>query len=126
MSFAPSGLTDDVEIRTTSSLVDYVFKRIGKDYLSFDDQLEVGISNLDDQKTQQTTLLATEPDARLEKPIIDQTRETITPAEEATPKSSLPQQGESTAPLCVECGAMTMRAGSCYVCGVCGTTTGCS
>ena len=126
MSFAPSGLTDDVEIRTTSSLVDYVFKRIGKDYLSFDDQLEVGISNLDDQKTQQTTLLATEPDARLEKPIVDQTRETITPAEEATPKSSLPQQGESTAPLCVECGAMTMRAGSCYVCGVCGTTTGCS
>ena len=126
MSFAPSGLTDDVEIRTTSSLVDYVFKRIGKDYLSFDDQLEVGISNLDDQKNQQTTLLATEPDARLEKPIVDQTRETITPAEEATPKSSLPQQGESTAPLCVECGAMTMRAGSCYVCGVCGTTTGCS
>jgi len=126
MSFAPSGLTDDVEIRTTSSLVDYVFKRIGKDYLSFDDQIEVGISNLDDQKAQQTTLLATEPDARLEKPITDQIKETIEPVEESTHKSNLHQQGESTAPLCVECGAMTMRAGSCYVCGVCGTTTGCS
>ena len=126
MSFAPSGLTDDVEIRTTSSLVDYVFKRIGKDYLSFDDQIEVGISNLDDLKAQQTTLLATEPDARLEKPITDQIKEAIEPVEESTHKSNLPQQGESTAPLCVECGAMTMRAGSCYVCGVCGTTTGCS
>jgi ribonucleoside-diphosphate reductase alpha chain len=131
MSFAPSGLTDDTEIRTTSSLVDYIFKRIGKDYLSFDDQLEVGISNPDDQKAQQTTLIAREepavaPVTVKEQPVVERVSEPAQPVEESTQKSSAMHQGESTAPLCVECGAMTMRAGSCYVCGVCGTTTGCS
>ena len=34
--------------------------------------------------------------------------------------------GDSTAPLCYNCGNQTQRAGSCYVCSSCGSTTGCS
>jgi ribonucleoside-diphosphate reductase alpha chain len=30
------------------------------------------------------------------------------------------------APLCFNCGNMTQRAGSCYVCTACGSTSGCS
>jgi ribonucleoside-diphosphate reductase alpha chain len=33
---------------------------------------------------------------------------------------------DSTAPLCYNCGNQTQRAGSCYVCSSCGSTTGCS
>ncbi|MDQ5914099.1 MAG: ribonucleoside-diphosphate reductase alpha chain, partial [Patescibacteria group bacterium] len=33
MSFAPAGVTDDPEIRTASSLMDYIFRKIAKDYL---------------------------------------------------------------------------------------------
>ncbi len=29
-------------------------------------------------------------------------------------------------PLCAECGDITVRNGTCYVCAACGTTTGCS
>ncbi|HEY5267734.1 MAG TPA: vitamin B12-dependent ribonucleotide reductase, partial [Candidatus Saccharimonadales bacterium] len=48
MSFTPSGLTDDQEIRTASSIVDYVFRRLALTYLSFDDLLELGLKSFDD------------------------------------------------------------------------------
>jgi len=32
----------------------------------------------------------------------------------------------SDAPMCMQCGITMMRAGSCYVCSSCGTTSGCS
>ena len=48
MSFAPSGLTDDAEIKTASSLVDYIFRRLAKEYLTLDDQLELGLASLED------------------------------------------------------------------------------
>ncbi|HET6924488.1 MAG TPA: vitamin B12-dependent ribonucleotide reductase, partial [Candidatus Saccharimonadales bacterium] len=35
-SFAPAGITDDVDIRTASSITDYIFRRLALDYLSFD------------------------------------------------------------------------------------------
>jgi hypothetical protein len=47
-SFAPAGVTDDTEIKMASSLVDYIFRRLAKTYLSIDDQLELGLVSLDD------------------------------------------------------------------------------
>ena len=41
-TYAPSGITDDSEIRTASSITDYIFRRLALDYLSFDDRLELG------------------------------------------------------------------------------------
>jgi ribonucleoside-diphosphate reductase alpha chain len=56
-SFAPAGVTDDPEIRTASSIVDYIFKRLGKTYLSFDDQLEVGLASIDEMPNNRKSLL---------------------------------------------------------------------
>ena len=36
------------------------------------------------------------------------------------------KSADNTAPLCYNCGNQTQRAGSCYVCSSCGSTTGCS
>ncbi|MGH7194311.1 MAG: vitamin B12-dependent ribonucleotide reductase, partial [Candidatus Saccharimonadales bacterium] len=57
MSFAPAGITDDPEIRTASSLVDYIFRRQAMTYLSFDDRLELGLASIDDMPDEQTSLL---------------------------------------------------------------------
>src|SRR3989344_1246546 len=57
MSFAPAGITDDPEIRTASSLIDYIFRRLAMDYLSFDDRLELGLASIDDMPEAQTSLL---------------------------------------------------------------------
>ena len=123
-SFAPSGITDDTDIRTASSLVDYIFRRLALSYLSFDDRLELGLASIDDMPDQQTTLLD------VQQPLAEPVRlvEAIiapTPAI-STPAKLKPSIKDSDAPLCYNCGNQTQRSGSCYVCTSCGSTTGCS
>ena len=48
---------------------------------------------------------------------------------EADPQQTLPFSPVPTvedAPLCAECGSIMTRNGSCYKCGNCGGTSGCS
>jgi ribonucleoside-diphosphate reductase alpha chain len=133
MSFAPSGITDDPEIRTASSLVDYIFRRLALTYLSFDDRLELGMASIDDMPEIQTSLLET-PEPALtpsDVTIPEPAPAVVTSATEATAASAIKQETKprvntSPAPLCYNCGNQTQRAGSCYVCTSCGSTTGCS
>jgi ribonucleoside-diphosphate reductase alpha chain len=142
-SFAPAGATDDPDIRTASSVIDYIFRRIGKSYLSFDDQLEVGLASLDDMPVDQTSLLEELPTQKeeevtkaeqeiAEEPVKSVSASTAASASVShkteaaeTPKAKQQKQ-DNSAPLCFNCGNQTQRAGSCYVCSACGSTTGCS
>ncbi len=124
-SFAPAGMTDDNEIKTASSITDYILRRLALDYLSFDDRLELGLADLEDMvqlETQTTLIESAQPD-----------KETIQAAQEEVSLNELDEYGEPkvvvsdhSAPLCYNCGNMTQRSGSCYVCTSCGSTTGCS
>jgi ribonucleoside-diphosphate reductase alpha chain len=117
-SFAPAGITDDKEIRTATSVIDYIFKRLAMDYLSFDDRLELGLASIDDIPQDQTTLLKDSDTATIEK----------TNTKDMLQKDSyVPNIAKDpAAPICYNCGNQTQRAGSCYVCSACGSTTGCS
>ncbi len=125
-SFAPSGITDDPEIRTASSITDYIVRRLAKDYLSFDDRLELGMASIDDMPDTQASLL--------DEPVVE-----LLPAEEpvqlvVTQKADVKTvsapvnavKADDSAPMCYNCGNQTQKAGSCYVCTSCGSTTGCS
>lgn len=115
MSFAPSGMTDDPEVKTATSLIDYIFRRLALDYLSFDDRLELGLASFDelDEQIGQTSLL----------PEGDKNEGESQIAPKPEPKKV---SASAAAPLCTSCGNSTQRAGSCYVCTVCGSTSGCS
>ncbi len=41
--FEPAGMTDDPDIRIAQSIMDYIFRRLALDYLSFDERAELGI-----------------------------------------------------------------------------------
>jgi len=151
-SYAPSGITDDPEIRTASSITDYISRRLALDYLSFDDRLELGLASIDDMPEAQTSLLT--DDQTPEGQIVEAERaaeakaSTVRAAEatnvvasvsqpapaaqegqKASPAAAtdLPKIGlDVAAPLCFNCGNQTQRAGSCYVCTSCGSTSGCS
>jgi len=129
-SFAPSGITDDSDIRTASSITDYIVRRLALDYLSFDDRLELGLASIDDMPAIQTTLLEAAPvSAPVEKPPVAATPEPSPAVNEApavVTEEAKAVIGDSTAPLCYNCGNQTQRSGSCYVCTSCGSTTGCS
>lgn len=141
MSFAPSGITDDPAIRTASSIIDYVFKKLALTYLSFDDKLELGLVSLDDMPVNQTALLQDGPALEAAQKAETELRPSLTAepvkvveaptTEPLTQSESLKTQPGQTkkddsAPLCFNCGNQTQRAGSCYVCLSCGSTTGCS
>ena len=60
-NFAPFGSTDDPEVKTATSIVDYIFRRLALQYLSIDDRLELGLASLEDLEAelagQQASLL---------------------------------------------------------------------
>ena len=43
MRFEPAGMTDDPDIRIASSLMDYLFRRLALEYLSYEERAELGI-----------------------------------------------------------------------------------
>lgn len=127
-SFAPAGITDDPDIRTASSLTDYIVRRLALDYLSFDDRLELGLADIDDMIDEQTSLLSEDTvPAEPESAAAAAAPAPVTQKEVPVPKlNKKSAQRDVTAPLCYNCGNQTQKAGSCYVCTSCGSTTGCS
>ena len=111
MRFEPSGLTNDVDIRTAKSIVDYIFRWFGKKFLTTDQQEEVGI-------------LSPEVRARLASGYSAGAAE---PAPNPIPagQTALFNHWED-AVECARCGGRMVRTGSCYTCRDCGTNTGCS
>jgi ribonucleoside-diphosphate reductase alpha chain len=135
MRFEPAGMTDDPDIRIASSVVDYVFRRLALDHLSYDERAELGIFtaaersarlNGEDQPVPDPMELAQSA------PVVRQETERLTPQPQLPQASSSTelveeQQGRTAdAPLCLTCGTKMRPAGSCYVCEGCGSTSGCS
>jgi ribonucleoside-diphosphate reductase alpha chain len=115
MRFEPSGLTNDTDIRVAKSIVDYIFRWMGKKFLSPDQQEEAGI-------------LTPEVKARLAAAYTENPSAGAAAAavESAPPgQTALFNQWED-AVECARCGGRMVRTGSCYTCRDCGTNTGCS
>jgi ribonucleoside-diphosphate reductase alpha chain len=128
MKFEPSGLTDDADIRFASSVVDYVFRRLAMDHLPPEKREALGIRSIEERKVEVAEKTAApdvtggETTAVEEAPIEASEGAVIRPIEMV----AKPTAKELDAPLCYQCGSKMQPAGSCYVCGTCGSTSGCS
>ena len=49
MRFEPAGMTDDPDIRFASSIMDYLFRRLALEYLTYDERAELGIFSVDER-----------------------------------------------------------------------------
>ncbi|HEY7002899.1 MAG TPA: vitamin B12-dependent ribonucleotide reductase [Gaiellaceae bacterium] len=117
MRFEPSGMTNDADIRVAKSIVDYVFRWMGKRFLDTDKQQELGI-------------MSPEVKARLAQAnaILENGE---APGETDDAPASPPGQTAlfnswEDAIECAKCGGRMVRTGSCYTCRDCGQNTGCS
>jgi ribonucleoside-diphosphate reductase alpha chain len=120
MRFEPSGLTNDADIRAAKSIVDYIFRWMGKKFLTIEQQEEVGI-------------LSAEVRARLAQGYANggnggevEPTSTSVAAEAASPGQTALFNAWEDAVECARCGGRMIRTGSCYTCRDCGTNTGCS
>ncbi|HEY2508481.1 MAG TPA: vitamin B12-dependent ribonucleotide reductase [Streptosporangiaceae bacterium] len=146
MRFEPAGITDDADIRMASSVMDYIFRRLALDHLTYDQRAELGIltteeriaqlngedssSGSDDLDTEELAQSVAVENAR---PAPKASESAATrPASAAGGSTSTTELVESQlgrvadAPLCLTCGTKMRPAGSCYVCEGCGSTSGCS
>jgi ribonucleoside-diphosphate reductase alpha chain len=125
-------MTDDPDIRFASSLVDYIFRRLAVEYLPYEDRAELGILTVDERM--QPTLPGVEEYA-----IPTSTGSEIVPDPASPPATTaapppaaveatvtVAEAAASDAPYCYQCGMVMQRAGACFVCSSCGTTSGCS
>jgi ribonucleoside-diphosphate reductase alpha chain len=148
LKFEPAGLTDDPDIRMAQSIMDYIFRRLALDYLSFDERAELGIYTASERARQVETgsylpveaedevseAEALKNDAgddvntdQFDSPVV---AAAVAPAPAgARTTSELFEKITGTsvdAPLCLTCGTKMRPSGSCYVCEGCGSTSGCS
>ena len=143
MRFEPAGLTDDPDVRMAQSIVDYIFRRLALDFLPFETRSALGIHSADERRRHLETgsyepnndedmdiegLAQSAPRATAAQPSIPQAAVQPVPAQVHTSTELVEvQQGlNADAPLCFSCGTKMRRAGSCYVCEGCGSTSGCS
>ena len=141
MRFEPAGMTDDPDIRMASSIMDYLFRRLALEYMTYDERAELGIFSRDERiqptlpgveesviETTNGTELATDPkSAPSVSELVTQIEMGIAPTAPLSDHSN--PNGiarHSDAPMCMMCGVQMQRAGSCHACPSCGSTSGCS
>jgi ribonucleoside-diphosphate reductase alpha chain len=110
LRFEPSGPTNDADIRNAKSIVDYIFRWFGKKFLDVDQQEEAGI-------------LSMEVRAKLAEQYAN--GGAAAPAEAPAPGQTALFNSFEDAIECNRCGGRMVRAGTCYTCRDCGTSTGC-
>ncbi len=50
LRFEPAGLTDDPDVRMSQSIMDYIFRRLALDYMSFEDRSGLGIYSAEERQ----------------------------------------------------------------------------
>ena len=124
MRFEPAGMTDDVDLRIASSLMDYLFRRLAVEYMSPEERKSRNILTTGERS--QPTLPG------VDEAVIPSIQGLDVPADPPSspkvPEARDQQRVNSAtdAPFCGQCGTQMVRAGSCYACRDCGSTSGCS
>ena len=156
MRFEPAGMTNDPDIRFAQSPIDYIFRRLALDYMSFDDRASFGIYTTEERaraiETGEYAPVNIESDKDFSDDIPEEDGEKVDPEIEAeldnpetlekvtkpevkaesagAPHSTaelMASKGVSDdAPICMNCGVKMRPAGSCHICELCGSTSGCS
>jgi ribonucleoside-diphosphate reductase alpha chain len=138
-TFEPRGMVEGHEnIKMSNSIIDYVFRALGLEYLDRTDIVQVPPKDKAVQETEPVEMVEkkTKPVAKTETAPVAKT-ETV-PVEQA--ETAPVEQAENSvatvqevlgdmmgdAPACNECGHITIRNGSCYKCLNCGNSLGCS
>jgi ribonucleoside-diphosphate reductase alpha chain len=132
--FEPAGMTDDPDIRFASSLLDYIFRRLAVDYLTYEERAELNVLTVS-ERTQPTlpgveeSVIETRQgyDIPPDPPSIESAM-TLLDLNAAAPEPAATPTvvTHADAPYCMQCGVQMQRAGSCHACPSCGSTSGCS
>jgi ribonucleoside-diphosphate reductase alpha chain len=130
--FDPAGFVEHPNIKSSTSIVDFMFRLLGYEYLNRTDLVHVldkpEVSNTGhdewDEPVQQPELsniriVASTPQS------IKAQKQSVKP-DQLDAVNAAARSMQSDAPACNTCGHITVRSGTCYKCLNCGNSMGCS
>ena len=140
--FDPAGFVEHPNIKSSTSIVDFIFRVLGYEYLDRSDLVHVldkpEVMNTGEEEwdepvkaTEQTVA----PEKGTKQPelssvrVVAATQTTVTRVQKTVTMdavNSAAKSMQSDAPACNTCGHITVRSGTCYKCLNCGNSMGCS
>ncbi len=141
--FDPSGFVEHPNIKSTTSIVDFIFRVLGYEYLGrtdlvhvldkpevmntgADDWDEIPSNGLEYAKEQELSSIRITPSAGVSPTPVKNQRTAVKAEAGLDAVSSAAKSMQSDAPACNVCGHIMMRSGTCYKCLNCGNQGGCS
>ncbi|MDQ6609559.1 MAG: vitamin B12-dependent ribonucleotide reductase, partial [Bacteroidota bacterium] len=144
--FDPAGFVEHPNIKSATSIVDFIFRLLGYEYLNRTDLVHVldkpELTNLGNEPWDLPAGVSAKADdvEPLKAPELSSVRVVAsTPQSIKAQASAIPKNGngmqavnvaaksmQSDAPACNTCGHITIRSGTCYKCLNCGNSMGCS
>ncbi len=130
MRFEPSGYTNNPKIPTAMSIMDYIFRYLSLKFLNASVMAEDLKDAVQDMEAEAQVRWNVEeikeiPPQSESVPVnVPQIAETIGATETVNVENGT-YQNQDDAPICSDCGAITVRSGACYVCLQCGSSSGC-
>jgi ribonucleoside-diphosphate reductase alpha chain len=131
--FEPAGFVEHPNIKSTTSIVDFIFRALGYEYLGRTDLVHVldkpEVMNTGndawDEPVKQPELSSVRVVASTAQTVKAQ-KATVTSDNSLTAMNGAMKGMQSDAPACNTCGHITVRSGTCYKCLNCGNSMGCS
>jgi ribonucleoside-diphosphate reductase alpha chain len=140
--FEPAGMVDHPNIKSTTSIVDFVFRCLAYEYLNRTDLVHVldkpEVGNTGTDEWDEQPVASTKPELSDVRVIAPATNSAITATSSMKVQKSTTvvmtenstqefmKSMQSDAPACNTCGHITVRSGTCYKCLNCGNSMGCS
>lgn len=142
--FEPQGMVDHPNIKTATSVVDFVFRVLGMEYLNRTDFVHVKPEDIVTTAAPKANVIAQElSQSNVAAEAVDENQTNLFSAEnDNRPTKALGVSNPKTdsaamlskhlskmmgdAPFCNSCGHTTVRNGACYKCLNCGNSMGCS
>lgn len=131
--FEPAGIVEHPNIKSATSVLDFMFRLLAYEYLDRTDlvhvidpermpQDETEVETAAQQELSQVRVTA--PQTQKQKNVVPAPKPVVAANKLADVKKLMGTSAD--APVCRNCGNITLRNGTCYMCPNCGTTTGCS
>ncbi|MBS1783309.1 MAG: vitamin B12-dependent ribonucleotide reductase [Bacteroidetes bacterium] len=124
--FEPSGVVEHPNIKSATSVLDFIFRLLAYEYLDRTDLVHVQDPERLAATEEHQELSQVRITAPLHKPKATLAPKAVATAGANTADIKKMMGTSADAPVCRNCGNITLRNGTCYMCPNCGTTTGCS
>ncbi|MFB3050904.1 MAG: vitamin B12-dependent ribonucleotide reductase, partial [Acidimicrobiia bacterium] len=153
-TFEPRGIVEGHEnIKLANSIIDYVFRALGVEYLERDELAQVppdrdgdlaappkglavdaglqldlsdALAEGDVDALRRAAEFVVALNGSVPEPVVEKVVAAVATEDHAATTDMVLSENMGDAPVCSNCGHMTIRNGNCYVCLTCGDTTGCS